>query len=526
MKRLRRRNPLPIQKPQQPQTSPKLEIGDDSLHDNIFAIEETLRRNLNDSSDVVYRHLTLNANATLLIVYIDGLVDTKALGESFLMPLTWYWLDHLDTNSSKSAFDMVTKQIVPIANVKNVTTIREIVDGLLQANVAVIGDGNGAALLAELKGWPVRAIEESQNEPSIRGPHEAFNESLRYTTAMIRKRLKNANLKVEAMSIGQTSKTDVALLYLEGTVNTSVLQELRVRMGGIRLDAVLESQYIEEFIEDSPNSPYPQVQNTERPDVVVAALLEGKIAIVVDGTPNVLIVPMTFWTGFQAPDDYYERPIYMTAVRWVRFIMLNISIFLTPIYVALTTFHPQMLPTNLLMTFAAARGGSPFPAAVEAFGMEFVFEGLREAGVRLPKAVGSAVSIVGGLVVGQAAVDAGIVSAPTVIVVATSGIASFTIPRYNLGFSYRVLRFFVLLLSAMVGLYGLAISFLIILIHQVNLESFGVPYMSPVAPRNLGQLRDVVLRVARKYLTDQPQSHVDQPNSNHIRPGSRRANES
>jgi len=501
-------------------------MTDDLLDGNITALEQRLRQELQQSSDVTFRRFTLDENATLLIVYIEGLVDTKLLNEAFLMPLSFHWMNHPDSSKHNGLIDIVTKQVVPFASVKNVMTLREIVEGLLQANVAVMVGGKGMALLAELQGWPSRAIEESQNEPVVRGPHEAFNESLRSTIALIRKRLKSAKLSVESMSIGEVSKTQIVLLYLEGIVDTSVLQELRIRLKRIRLDAVLESQYIEEFIEDSPNSPYPQVQNTERPDVVVAALLEGRIAIVVDGSPNVLIVPMTFWTGFQAPDDYYERPMYMTAVRWVRFAMLNVSIFLTPIYVALTTFHPQMLPTNLVMTFAAARGQTPFPAALEAFAMEFLFEGLREAGVRLPRVIGSAVSIVGGLVVGQAAVEAGLVSSPTVIVVATSGIASFTIPRYNMGFSYRILRFFVLFLTAVLGLYGLAVSSLVILIHQVNLESFGVPYMSPLAPRNLKQLRDVALRVARKNLSDRPQLHADKSNSTHGRRGRSRAKES
>lgn len=506
--------------------SPNQNLDEDDIDKDAQVVEQKLRRELQNSSDVCFRRFTIGEDCTLLIVYIDGIVDTKLLDEAFLMPLSLHWLNKPEADMSNTIMDIVAKKIVPIASVKNVTTVRDIVDGLLQASVAFIIDGEGIALLAELKNWPARAIGESVSEPSIRGPREAFNESLQTSIAMVRKRIKSPNLKVESLSLGQISKTDVALVYLEGTVNPSVLEELRRRMSYIRLDAVLETQYIEEVIEDSPNSPYPQVQNTERPDVVVAALLEGKISIVVDGTPNVLIVPMTFWTGFQAPDDYYERPIYMTAVRWVRFVMLNVSIFLTPIYVALTSYHPQMLPTNLLITFAAARSGSPFPVAIEAFGMEFVFEGLREAGVRLPKAVGSAVSIVGGLVVGQAAVEAGIVSAPTVIMVATSGIASFTIPRYNLGFSYRLLRFFVLLLSAVIGLYGLALSFIVILIHQVNLESFGVPYMSPVAPRNLKQLRDILIRVPRKYLSDRPQNHLDQPNSSRMHGPSSRFNRS
>jgi len=505
MKPLRPLHPRKKDTKQAIEMSTDTNVLDKLLSTDIITIEQTFRQVFSGCSDIVYRHYHMNEEFNLLIMFIDGLVDTKTFDETFLKPLTFHLISK-DVNFSGGIFEIINRQLVPTANVKNVTTVQETVDGLLQANVAVIANGHAEALLAELQGWPLRSIEESQSESSIRGPREAFNESIRNNTAMIRRRLKTPRLKVEFLSMGEVSKTDVCITYVSGIVMEPVLQELRARLARIKLDAVLESSYIEEFIEDSPWSLYPQIQNTERPDVVVAALLEGKIAILVDGTPAVLIVPMTFWAGMQAPDDYYERAIYMTAVRWVRLIMLYLSVFLTPFYIALISFQPQLLPTNLVVTFAAAREGSPFPALIEALVMEFLFEGLREAGVRLPKAIGSAVSIVGGLVVGQAAVEAGIISAPTVIVVATSGIASFTIPRYNMGFSYRILRFFVLFLAGTIGLYGIAIGFLFILVHQVNLQSFGMPFMAPVAPLDVKQLRDAIIRVPRWFLSERPQA--------------------
>ena len=296
----------------------------------------------------------------------------------------------------------------------------------------------------------------------------------------------------------------MVITYIEGIAPDSVLDEVRQRVKRIQIDGVLESAFIEEFIEDQPFSPFPQIQNTERPDAVCASLLEGKVAILVDNTPFVLIVPMTFWTGLQAAEDYYERSIYTTFVRWIRLILINISLFLPSLYVAITTFHPKLIPTNLLISIAAAREGIPFPAVIEALMMEFLFEGLREAGVRLPKPVGSAVSIVGALVIGQAAVQAGIISAPLVIVVATTGIASFAFPRYNLGTAYRMLRFPMLLLAGMLGLYGVAISTLAILIHLTNIRSFGIPYLSPVAPQTPRDLKDVFLRTPRWNMTHRP----------------------
>lgn len=476
---------------------------DETVSGDIVEVEQRLRLVFTHSSDVVFRRTEIVPGVSFLTVYIDSLVDESLLERSVMQPLLAWGLD--PTRPSEFGWkSLITKKWLPAGTVKSVVMIRDVVYGVLQANVAVILSGEDVALLAAVPGWPERSIEESPSESGIRGPRDAFTESVRTNIALVRKRLKNPHLNVELMSIGTLSNTDVALIYLEGIVNERVLQEVRTRLDAMEVDAVLDSHYIEEFIEDSPLSPYPQIQDTERPDVVVAGLLEGKVSLLVDGTPFALVLPMTFWAGFQAPDDYYQRPLYVTAVRWVRFVMLNLSIFLTPLYVSLVSFDPQMVPTDLLMTFAAARDGVPFPTVVEAFMMEFLFEGLREAGVRLPRSVGSAVSIVGALVIGQAAVNAGLVSAPTVIVVAASGIASFTIPRYSLGLSYRLLRFLMLFMAGTAGLYGITVVFLLILIHQVNLESFGVPYLSPLAPQNFRELRDVLIRLPRWVMKNRP----------------------
>lgn len=309
---------------------------------------------------------------------------------------------------------------------------------------------------------------------------------------------------METIIVGQVSQTDIVIAYIDGIAPNSVLEEVRKRIRRIQIDGVLDSCYIEEFIEDITWTPFPQVQNTERPDVVCASLFEGKVAIFVDNTPFVLVVPMTFWTGLQAADDYYERSIYTTFVRFIRYALLNIALLLPSLYVALTTFHPQLIPTNLLISIAAAREGVPFPTVIETLMMEFMFEGLREAGIRLPKPVGSAVSIVGALVIGQAAVQAGIASAPVVIIVATTGISSFGIPRYNLGTACRLLRFPMLIMAGMLGLYGVIIGFFIIIIHLLGLRSFGVPYMSPVAPLIPGNLKDIFIRAPRWSMTRRP----------------------
>lgn len=308
------------------------------------------------------------------------------------------------------------------------------------------------------------------------------------------------------MTVGELTRTEVAVAYLEQIANADVVQEIRSRIQRIQIDGVLESGYIEQLIEERSFSPFPQYLVTERPDYIVSALLEGRVAILTDGTPFVISGPMTFWGFLQAGEDYYDRVLFANMIRFIRLILLMAALLLPSIYVALTTFHQQMIPTKLLLSIAAAREGVPFPALVEALLMEGTFEALREAGVRLPKQIGQAVSIVGGLVVGQAAVQAGIVSAPMVIVVSLTGIASFTIPRYNFSFAFRILRFPMILLAGMFGLYGITAGLLCILIHLAGLSSLGVPYLFPVSPVTFQGLKDAIFRAPLWTMYFRPQT--------------------
>nr|WP_237389548.1 spore germination protein [Bacillus sp. USDA818B3_A] len=454
-------------------------------------------------NDVEFRSIPIDEYSKILLVYIDGFCDTKALDESVLKPLIFEGITR-KLEQIKTISELIRLQLLPVAKVKLVTTVSEVVDEVLMGNVAFLIDGESIALIAELQSLEKRGIEEPLSETVIRGPRDGFTETLRVNTSLIRRRIRSPKLKIESLSIGEYTKTSVEILFIEGIAKDSIVEEVKKRIGQIKIDSVLGSGYLEDFIEDVPFSPFPQIQNTERPDVVCASLLEGKVAIVVDNTPFVLIVPMTFWSGLQAAEDYYERSVYMTFIRWIRFTLLNIALLFPSFYVAITTFHQQLIPTNLLISVAAAREGVPFPGVIEALMMEFMFEGLREAGIRLPKPIGSAVSIVGALVIGQAAVQAGIISAPMVIVVATTGIASFGIPRYNLGFAYRLLRFPILVLAGMLGFYGIVIGVVSILIHLINLRSFGVPYLSPVAPLSKGGFKDIFIRAPRWSMNERP----------------------
>ncbi|KAB2330144.1 spore germination protein [Cytobacillus depressus] len=474
--------------------SPNQEV--EALSGSLEQNEEMLKGLFQNCSDFVIRPIFENGKKKMLLFYIDGLVDTKTLDDVFLKNILFEGLPN-GLSEVHSLRQMLEEKLIAISQMKTVSKITELVDGILKANIGFLVEGEQNSIIVDMKGFEKRSIEEPQTEVSLRGPRDGFTEVIRTNTALLRRRIRSTKLKFEPFTIGEFSQTDVAISYIEGIAAESVLREVRIRLERIQIDGILESEFIEEFIEDFPFSPFPQIQNTERPDIVAASLLEGKIAIFVDNTPFVLLIPMTFWSGLQAVEDYYERFIYTTFIRIIRFILLNVSQFLPSVYVALTTYHPELIPTNLLISVAAAREGVPFPAIIEALIMEVVFEGLREAGIRLPRAVGSAVSIVGALVIGQAAVQAGIVSAPMVIVVAATGISSFAIPRYNFGTAFRMIRFVLLILAGIFGLYGIVFGFIALTIHLVNLRSFGVPYFSPVAPQIPSGLKDVIVRVPK-----------------------------
>lgn len=391
------------------------------------------------------------------------------------------------------------------SGVKTITKIQEGVDAILSGETLILLDRCDQALLLSSKGWDARSVNEPETESVVRGPRDGFTENIRTNTALVRRRIRDPLLKFDSMQIGTKSKTDIDIGYIYGTVKEGLVEEVKKRLESIEIDAILESGYIEELIEDAPLSPFPTVQSTERPDKVASALLEGRVALFVDNTPFVLIVPTYFWQYIQASDDYYSRYWVGTFFRIIRYFAFAISLVLPSVYVMLVSFHQEMIPTALAFTIASGREVIPFPVLLEALTMEVAFELIREAGLRMPKPIGSAVSIVGSLVIGQAAVQAGIVSPFMVIVVALTGIASFAIPSYAASFSIRILRFPLLIASGSLGLLGFAAVFFAIVIHALSLRSFGEPYLAPASPFIPSDQKDIVMRAPWWSMEKRPQ---------------------
>lgn len=377
--------------------------------------------------------------------------------------------------SKARAYHLIKERGLCIHQVKETDRLEDVVEAVLSGDTVLLVDGHPFAIINGARGWESRQITEPETEVVVRGPREAFVETLRTNTALIRRKVKNPNLKIEMLKLGQVTKTDVAVVYIKGIVNDKLVGEVKSRLQGIDIDSVLESGYIEELIEDNPWSPFPQVNHTERPERLAARLLEGRVGIMVDGTPFVLTVPTVFIEFLHSAEDYYERFTIATAIRLLRFLAFFLSLLAPSLYIAIITFHQEMLPTALLLSIAAQREAVPFPAFVEALVMELSFEILREAGVRLPRQVGQAVSIVGALIIGEASVRAGLVAPATVIVVAFTGISSFVF-FYSASIATRLLRFPIMVLSATLGLFGLISGVIVIVVHLCTLRSFGTPY--------------------------------------------------
>lgn len=467
----------------------QLPVSDD-LEQNRRALE----RLLGDSSDWVQRTFHAGGQREALLAYFDGIVEMSSLEEYVIKPLMNQAGPVQAPFGIDAMYQALCRTVVPHSRIHFAANMREVIDGLLHGDAVVMLDGETTALIVSARAVPMRNVSEPETEAVVRGPREGFIENLRSNTALIRRRIRTPQLKMESVRVGRLSRTDVVICYIQGLAPDPIVREVKRRISRIDIDAVLDSATVEELVEDDPYSPFPQLISTERPDIVAANLLEGRVAILVDGSPFALIAPATLWTFLQASEDFYDRFYIGTFLRLLRLGLASVALLGPAFYVAVTTFHQEMLPSALLLTLAATREGIPFPSVVEALIMELLLEALREAGVRLPRNVGQAVSIVGALVIGQAAVQAGLVSSPMVIIVAVTGIASFTFPRFNFGIAIRLIRFPVVLLASVFGLYGIVICILAVLIHLAGLRSFGIPYLQPVAPLIPTDLADTVVR--------------------------------
>ncbi|HWI61831.1 MAG TPA: spore germination protein [Symbiobacteriaceae bacterium] len=462
--------------------------------------EAALRRLLDSCGDVLFRPLALDGSPPMraLLVYCTSVFDARFLDEQALAAILLQL--HQGLHSTPAAPEppdlaaLVGRRSLPLGTPHPVLTVQDCMEMILTGHLALLVDGCSGALLFRVLSNVGRSVTEPVVEGVIRGPREGLVEQLDTNITLVRRRLQTPAFRLERSWVGARTRTEVAMLWLDGVVSPRVVARVRRRLRRVKLDGVLDSAYLEEFMEDARLSPFPTIGHTERPDRVAAGLLEGQVALIVAGSPQALILPITFMQLLHSPEDYYERFYAGTLLRALRVLAAFLALTLPSLYVAVTTYHHEMIPSALFQALASQREGVPWPAVMEAFLMEIAFELLREAGIRLPRPVGQAVSIIGGLVIGEAAIRARIASAGMIIIVATTGIASYAVPAYSLSISLRLIRFVLMALAGTLGLHGVVVGLLLVLIHLLGLRSFGVPYLSPVSPLRLAHWRDALLR--------------------------------
>ncbi len=450
-------------------TQQAVQAVDSSLEKN----ERWIRSACALCKDVHIQKLQFQAGSgsrTVLLLHCEGLADIKHMTQTILPGLE----ELLLSNQSPDTWNVAPLRIE--------TNLEKVMSDVFQGCLAVLVDGIGKAYVVDIRKPPQRTPEEPNTEVSIRGPRDGFVEELTVNVALVRKRLRSRSLACETFVLGQRSQTRAALLYMEDILNPEVRNAIRQRLSTINFDAVYTSSQLEEFLADSPFSIVPQFHYTGRPDNVVTSLLRGRFAIMLDGLPTALIGPVNFFLLLNSPEDFHVNYLYVFMERLVRFVGASFAVFLPGFYIAITTYHQDQIPLTLLATIMTARKGVPFPTPVEAFIMLILFELFREAGLRLPGVIGQTLAVVGGLIIGESAIRAGLTSPAMLVMIGTTVIASFTILNQSLLGVVSVLRFGVLLLSSLLGLFGFLLAVFVTLTYLASLRSFGLPYLAPYSP--------------------------------------------
>ncbi len=469
--------------------STELDVNVEAIK-KLFAQDETL----------VTRYVENKTDSGLrgCLVYTDGMVSNQIMNDHIIRPFQNAVIDRAAPGLLKRLMDRDLQS----NEVKLTVDFEEIIQAVVYGDTVLFVQGDASALILNTKSFTLRSPSEPESEKVLEGPREGFSEGILTNLSFLRRRVRTEDLKMRFMTFGTRTKTRACMCYIDGIVNPEILQELERRLQGISQDGVLDTNYINELVRDSPHSLFRTTGRTERPDVVAARLLEGRIAIFLDGTPIVMTVPYLFIENFQSSEDYYLGTYYASFTRLLRMLAFIMTVTVPALYLALVTYHQELLPIPLLMSLTASRMGVPFPTVVECFLMLFVFQILSETGIRMPVGIGQALSIVGALVIGQAAVEAKLVSAPMIIIVGFTGITGLLVPRLSSATIY--LRFSLLMLSSFLGLYGLMFGIIGIFIHLYGLQSFSVPYVTDIVTTDFQKIKDVLVRASWKKMNTRP----------------------
>jgi len=466
----RKQKPLSMQ---QQLVGEQTELKEQSISSDLEENFQTLKKlfHIPKNNDVKVRELYIEGlNKKACLLFISTISDVKSIEENILKPLL--------TNKSGKEI----KEIVSIQAVTEIHLFKDAVKNLNQGNTVLLIDGCSQGFAMDCPNFQGRTIEKPNTEILIKGPKEAFIEKVDVNISLVRKKIKDENLVVESIDVGARSKSEVYILYIDDLANDKLVENIKNRLNRLDVNSIQNLSLLEEYIEERSYSLFPSILSTERPDRAATFLEDGYIVLLMDNSPDCLVLPATFWSFFHSPEDHYLRFLYGNFTRALRMAAMFITVFTSAIYIAITAYHAEMIPSELMLAIAASREKVPFPAVVEILMMEFAFELIREAGLRVPSPIGPTIGIVGALILGQAAVQANIISPIVIIVAALSGLSSFAVSDISLNFAVRLIRFMFIICAALMGIYGMTAFFVAGLYYMVSIKSYGVPYLAPMSP--------------------------------------------
>lgn len=472
-----------------------------NIDDNIRKVKEVTL----GSFDIISREFQTKNGKRICLFYVNGLTLSQTIQDNIIRPLVEIKY-RVKSGGIEDIHDLLS-DLLSAGEVSEEPSLSVGIEKFLCGETLLLMEGQRKCLIIETRGWQSRGIQQPTNQKSVRGPKESFTETLLYNTAMMRRKIKSPKLKFEIMKVGCYTKTDVCLAYVDGLADSGLVNTVRGRIRKVdNVDYLLDSGHLEQLIDDHPKSVFGTIALNEKPDIVAAKIMEGRVAIIVDGTPFVLTVPMLFVEGFHAAEDYYNRPFYANILRLLRIFAYLVTLLLPAVYIALVNFHQEMIPEKLLYTIIKAHDGIPLPSFLEVLMMLVLYEILREAVLRLPTPLGSTIGIVGGLIIGQAAISAGIVGGPVVVVAAITFITSAVVnPSVD---SVVILRIVLLVLAGVLGIFGILLGIFGIFVHLCSLKSFGVPYMMPFVPVNRQGLEDAAVRFPIRKIIDKRSGQI------------------
>ncbi|MGI5912526.1 MAG: spore germination protein [Syntrophomonadaceae bacterium] len=483
-----------------------LSIPDIILPPGLADKQAMLKPHIEKNVDIINHTFYLQGNPSLkaAAVYINGIIDVDILNQDILSPLMFSTLeDKSNPDIGKASLaDRIANTILTVAQTKKTDRLADLVQNLFDGMLILMFDQTGEVLLVNIQKGEYRAITEPVAERGLRGSREGFIENLDVNISMIRRLLRDPKLVVKKSIVGKRSRTQIAIIYIEDIADPQIVAEVETRINNLNVDAVMGSGMLEQLIEPSPW--FYKLRNTEKPDKAIMQLLEGRVLLIEQGTPTALTLPTLFVEFFQSPGDYLETPLISSFIRLLRYIAFFLSISSSALYIAFISFQPELIPSELLVPLAQSRNEVPFPAVIEVLVMELIMQLVIEAGLHLPGFVGQTVGVVGGIIMGQAAINAKLASPAAIIVVAFTTMCTFTLSSPGLALITRILRLPIMVLAATFGIFGFALGWLIIITHLISLKSMGVPFLAPLAPTRYPDLKDAIFRIPLAKMKKRP----------------------